>query len=242
VLAGAREQAEFVCVQPHDDWVEPEYLATLLDAARDYPRAAVVFSDVAAFGTFEGVIAQDSVIGTPMERQLLILTHHFGSVAYRGLNRASALKTVPPISGNNVGNFACDTVWMARVARAGDLVRVPRVLYHKRFLPNSASAEWATWDRWQKGAAWVRHCLDMLAEGLTVATSIEERGLLINAARGRLAQRHLYMNCWGMEPLHINYWGIRNLSRLRRWGLRAAFETGAAMRSDIGPLWRLNAA
>jgi GT2 family glycosyltransferase len=224
VLAGASEQAKFVCVQPYDDVVEADYLATLLDAARDHPHAAVVFSDIAAFGTAEGVISQESVIGTPMERQLLLLTRHFSAIAYRGLNRASALKAVPPISGNNHRDFACDTVWMARLARAGDLVRVPRVLYHKRFHPGSTHAEWPTWHRWQKGRAWVQHCLDMLAEALTVATSIEERRLLIDAARARL------------RGSHIDYWGIRNLSRMRRWGLRVAFETGAAIRTDIGPL------
>jgi GT2 family glycosyltransferase len=226
VLAAASEQAEFVCVQPHDDWVETDYLATLFDAARDHPEAAVVFSDVAAFGTREGVISQESVIGTPIERQLLLLTRHVNAVAYRGLNRTSALKAVPPISGNDRGDFACDTVWMARLARAGDLVRVPRVLYHKRYLPNSAHTEWKTWHRGQKGAAWIRHCLDMLAEALTVATSIEERRLLIDAARGRL---------WAS---HIEHPGIRELSRISRWGMRVAFEVEAAMRPDIGPLGR----
>ena len=155
VLAGAGEQADFVCVQPHDDWVETDYLATLLDAARDHPNAAVVFSDLAVFGTHEGVLSQESVTGTPIERQSMLLTRHFNAVAYRGLNRTSALKTVPPISGNKFGDFACDTVWMARLARAGDLVRVPRAIYHKRYLPSSAHAEWENWHRWQKGAAWI---------------------------------------------------------------------------------------
>ncbi|MGA7740115.1 MAG: glycosyltransferase [Pseudolabrys sp.] len=227
VLAGASEQAEFVCVQPHDDLVEKDYLATLLDAARDHPHAAVVFSDLATFGTAEGVFSQESVIGTPMERQLLLLTRHFGAVAYRGLNRTSALKVVPPISGNNHRDFACDTVWMARVARAGDLVRVPRVLYHKRLHPTSSHAEWATWDRWQKGSAWVGHCLDMLAEALMVATSSEERQLLIDAARGRL---------WATHNPHQLPYGIRDLSRMKRWALRMAFEGRAAIRSDIRPL------
>ena len=229
VLAAASEQAEFVCVQPHDDWVETDYLATLLDAARDCPRAAVVYSDVAAFGTHEGVISQESVIGTPIERQLLLLARHFAAIPYRGLNRASALKAVPPISGNNFGDFACDTVWMARLARAGDLVRVPRVLYHKRYFPSSTHAKWETWPQWQKGPAWVGHCLDMLAEAQTVASSIGERRLLIDAARGRLLGRH-------MEG--INYRGVRDRSRIIQWGLRLAFEAGAAMRADIGPLWR----
>jgi glycosyltransferase involved in cell wall biosynthesis len=228
VLAGASEHAEFVCVQPHDDWIEADYLATLLDAARDHPHAAVVFSDIAAFGTREEVFSQESVIGTPIERQLLLLTRHLNAVAYRGLNRTSALRAVPPISGNDRGDFACDTVWMARLARAGDLVRVPRVLYHKRYLPNSVHTEWKTWHRGQKGAAWIRHCLDMLAEALTVATNSEERRLLIDAARGRL---------WASD---IEHRGIKELSPISRWGLRVAFEVGAARRSDIGPLgWRV---
>jgi hypothetical protein len=132
--------------------------------------------------------------------------------------------------GNNRGDFACDTVWMARLARVGDLVRVPWVLYHKRFLAGSAHTEWATWDRWQKGAAWNRHCLDMLAEALTVATSIEERRLLIDAARGRLG--------FGLTDLGPYAWQIKALSPISRWRMRVAFEAGAAIRSNIGPLWR----
>ena len=50
-----------------------DYLATLLDAARDHPHAAVVFSDLAVFGTHEGVLSQESVTGTPIERQSVLL-------------------------------------------------------------------------------------------------------------------------------------------------------------------------
>ena len=228
VLAGAGEQADFVCVQPHDDWVEADYLATLLDAARDHPKAAVVFSDLSAFGTHEGVLSQESVTGTPFERQSVLLTRHFGAVAYRGLNRTSALKTVPPISGNKFGDFACDTVWMARLARAGDLIRVPQAIYHKRYLPSSAHAEWASWHKWQKSAAWIQHCLDMLAEALPVATNKEERQLLSDAARARLWLVHTELGPYAKE--------IKALSGIRRWGMKMAFEAGAAIRSDIGPL------
>src|SRR5262245_11543209 len=70
VLASACEQTEFVCVQPHDDWIEGDYLATLLDAAEKYHDAAVVFSDLAAFGARTEIVSQQSVIGTPYERQL----------------------------------------------------------------------------------------------------------------------------------------------------------------------------
>ena len=155
VLAGAGEQADFVCVQPHDDWIETDYLATLLDAARDHPKRLSSSATFLFFGTHEGLSSQESVTGTPIDRQSVLLTRHFNAVAYRGLNRTSALKTVPPISGNKFGDFACDTVWMARLARAGDLVRVPQALYHKRYRPSSAHAKWANWHKWQKGAAWI---------------------------------------------------------------------------------------
>jgi len=226
VLALASGETEFVCVQPHDDLVEADYLATLLDTARNHPSAAVVFSDLSMFGTQKGVCTQESVVGTPVERQVSLLTSHFNAIAYRGLNRTSALKAVPAISGNACSNFACDTVWMARLARAGDLIRVPRVLYHKRYLPSSAHAEWPTWGIWKKNFAWVQHCLDMLAEALPVATNIEERRLLIDAARGRLFWGHAKVGRDGMRR------------QIKRSGLRVAFEVGAAIRSDIGLLER----
>jgi hypothetical protein len=222
-LALASKEADFVCVQPHEDLVEIDYLATLLDAARNYPRAAVVFSDLAMFGTQEGVLSQESVIGTPFERQMSLLTRHFNAIAYRGLNRTSALKAVRPISGNACGDFACDTVWMARLARVGDLVRVPRVLYHKRYLPGSVHAEWPNRSKLKMGFAWIQHCLDMLAEALPVASSTDERRLLIDAARARLFWRHAELEPYGIK-------------RLKLWGLRAAFEVGAAVRPDLGPL------
>jgi glycosyltransferase involved in cell wall biosynthesis len=231
-LAGASEEADFACIQPHDDLVETEYLTTLLDAARDHPNAAVVFSDLAAFGTHQGVLSQESVIGTPIERQMSLLTRHFNAVAYRGLNRTSALRSVPPISGNNCCDFAADTVWMARLARVGDLVRVPRVLYHKRYLPRSVHDQWTTWDRWEKGFAWVQHCLDMLAEALMVAKGGEERRLLIDAARDRLLLSHTELGPYAKQ--------IRKLSQMSRWSMRAAFELAAVIRSDIDPLrWTL---
>ena len=86
------KETEFVCVQPHDDWIEPDYLGTLLDMARKCPHAAVVYTDLIAFGAMHGITSQDSVTGTPMARQLSLLTRHYNSVAYRGLIFASALR------------------------------------------------------------------------------------------------------------------------------------------------------
>ena len=226
VLAAVSQEAEFVCVQPHDDWIETDYLATLVDAARKHPDAAVVFSDIDKFGMHQGIVWQESVIGTRFERQFSLLTRHYNAVAYRGLTRTSALKFVPMICGNDWGNFACDTVWMARLAHAGNLVRVPTPLYHKRYHANSTHTEWANQHKWKKVGAWIQHCIDMLAEALLAATSIDERRLLIEAARERLC---LKQNELGPYASHI-----RALPRIGRWAMRTIFEAKVAMRSDIG--------
>ena len=225
VLAAALEGAEFVCVQPHDDWIEPDYLSTLLDTARNCPHAAVVYSDIIAFGTIRGVISQDSVTGTPMARQLSLLTRHYDAVAYRGLIRAFALTSLPPISGNDCGDFACDTIWMARLARAGELVRVPQALYHKRYDPTTTHAAWTNWPMEQKVAAWIQHCLDMLAEALTVASNGEDRRLLIEAAR-----RRLVMSDTDLGPYSAD---IKAMPSRRRWRMQAVFEAEAAARLTL---------
>jgi glycosyltransferase involved in cell wall biosynthesis len=217
-LAAASEDADFACVQPHDDLIDPDYIATLLHAAQAHPQAAVVYSDLDAFGQRAGVDAQNSVLGPPMQRQLSLLKGHYNAVAYRGLTRCSTLRAVPPIAGNDCDDFSCDTVWMARLARTGELIRVPRVLYHKRYYAGSVHASWPTWSPDRRLKAWLRHCLDMLAEALTVAATEHDREQLMDAARDRLLMG-------AIGPFAAQ---IKALSSRRRWQLQREFEAQAS--------------
>jgi hypothetical protein len=124
---------------------------------------------------------------------LALLRHHFGAVAYRGLTRTAVLKAVRPISGNPYFDFAADTVWMTRLAAAGELVRLPQVLYRKRLHPGSTHRQWFSWSRAQRTAAWTDHCLRMLAEAFAAVPDLASRVTLVDAARDRLAQmgRHI---------------------------------------------------
>lgn len=183
---GAKEGAEYVCVQPHDDLIEPGYLAALLDQAQRSPRAAVVYSDIGIIGDGQRGFRIPSVVGTPLQRQMAMLRHHYSAAAIRGLTRVSALRLVPPISGNPVGDFAADTVWCARLATAGDLVRVPEMLYRKRYHAQNTHSKWNRWGRDRKVAAWKQHCLDMLAEALPVARDGQQAELLLRTAATRL--------------------------------------------------------
>lgn len=184
-LAGAAATgAPYVCLQPHDDLVESDYLRSLAEVAEVRSDAAVVYSDIRAFGSYNELIAQPDVTGTPIERQLALL-RSFHAVAFRGLIPAAALSRAP-MAGNSYWDFACDIVWLARLARVGDLVRVPRELYRKRYHAANTFAEWHAWSLEQRTEAWLRHCLDMLAEALRVCSRRKDVGRVVAAARARL--------------------------------------------------------
>jgi GT2 family glycosyltransferase len=196
VLAAAlAEAADYACIQPHDDLMEAGYLSSLLAAATTAPNAAVVYSDIQAFGDKGSLIHQPSVVGSPLGRMATLLLDHFNAVAFRGLTRASALRAVEPMSGNRFDDFAADTVWVTRLATVGDLIRVPRPLYRKRYHAGNTHGAWPAWPRERRLAAWSRHCLDMLGEAVTVAKDAAARNLLVEAARIRLLQT-------GGRPLH----------------------------------------
>ena len=189
VLAAALSAGvDYACVQPHDDLMADDYLGSLLDVAEAAPEAAVVFSDIACFGAVEMNLQQPSVMGSTLERHINLNLHHFNAIAYRGLTRASALARVAPISGNAFDDFAADTIWMTRLATIGELIRVPRVLYRKRYHGANTHVAWNGWPRERKVAAWARHCLDMLREAFGAISDRAERERLIEAARTRLLQ------------------------------------------------------
>jgi GT2 family glycosyltransferase len=178
---------EFACIQPHDDMMEPGYLAALVQQAAARPTASVAYSDIKILDS-DRVITVPQVVGTPVDRQLAMLRTQFAAAAFRGLTRVSALQRLPPISGNAVGDFGVDTVWCARLATAGELVRVARPLYTKRYHARNTHGVWTTWEPERRVGAWMRHCLDMLAEALTVAETVDDRIAIGTAAVQRFLE------------------------------------------------------
>lgn len=217
--AALGEGADYACIQPHDDLMEAGYLSSLLAVAGAMPGAAVVYTDIQTFGRSAALIHQPSLIGSPLARMASLLLDHFNAVAFRGLTRVPALRAVEPISGNPFDDFAADTIWMARLARVGDLVCVPRPLYRKRYHARNTHTAWLGWPRERQLAAWTRHCLDMLAEAVPVAKDPEARSLLIGAARVRLLQT-------GGRPMHWHSL-MHTLSEAERARVLAEFETAA---------------
>jgi GT2 family glycosyltransferase len=175
---------DYVMLLPHDDLLAPRYLETLLAHAGAHPEAACVYCDLAVQGQAPGV--QPSVCGPAIVRQLTLLAGHVSAVAFRGLVRRSALAAVGGPRENEVDNFAADTVWMAQLARAGELHRVAQTLYEKRYHASNTHTAWARWETGRQRHAWLVHCRDMLAEALLCAADATTRQMLLTVAIGRL--------------------------------------------------------
>jgi GT2 family glycosyltransferase len=228
VLAEAASRGtDYACLQPYDDVLENDYLAELTAAAAGNPVAAVVYSDMQGFGADETLIRQPTVAGSPFERQLRLLREHFAAAPFRGLMRVSTLRSIIPIAGNRCDDYAADTVWMARQALHGDLVRVPLVLYRKRYHARNTHTQWWSWSHKRRMTAWIVHCLDMLAVALQATVVPSERRKLHEAALWRVMHRAAWTNPRQNDP--------NGMSRLLRIGLGLRFGAGTVVHAGIGP-------
>lgn len=180
-------ETPYWCYMQQDDLIDPRYLEVLIDCARQTPEAAVVYCDIVTFGQLQDLrIVQPSVTGGQSARQLALLYGHHPAVAFRGLTRVEALRHSGGLRPSEVENFSAEVIWMAAVARWGELRRVPGELYRKRYHAENVHVKWATWPAEKRARAWVVHCADMLEQAMLVEASVQERRLLWLAAVGRL--------------------------------------------------------
>jgi glycosyltransferase involved in cell wall biosynthesis len=197
-----RAEGDYVCIQPHDDLIAEDYLSSLLGVAEATPAASVVYSDIDVFGEYEGKVTQPSVIGSPLTRQLVLLLDHWAAVAFRGLTRLTAARDVGPLRGSSFRDFGADTVWMAQLAKAGELHRVRLPLYRKRVYSGSTHRAWSRWSRVEKLSAWGQHCADMLAEALALEHLDASRRIML--ARAALARTMAPMAFPGDAPFSVS--------------------------------------
>lgn len=140
-------KGEYLMIAPHDDAIEPDYISALVAALESNPEAAVAFSDMMEL-TIEGEQRLHTFdicdgLSSATERAVRILTIR-GSwwTCYRGVFRSSVYKEIGGLRVHRGGEFSADLPWVLRLAMAGGLVRVPRVLYHKHRKPSSLAKSW----------------------------------------------------------------------------------------------------
>lgn len=183
-------ETPYAMLMPHDDLLEPDYVSACMAALRGDPTAVLAYSDLDWMHGADGVISETSVRGTQRERTIRVVARHFNAVALRGVfNRAAAPRHLVP--GFAIGDFAADTLWVARMAAQGAMVRVPRVLYHKRYKAGSVHDVWKQAAESELEEMWVAHCVEMLRVVMTVRPGAIFDPDIREAARQRLRNEHV---------------------------------------------------
>lgn len=130
-LAGQLSE-EYFCYWQHDDYCDSSYLEKLVTHADTHPEASAVYCDMKCFGTRDFVVQYPSVTGFALERVLKQAANN-NPAPIRCLIRASAMQAALPIK--------LATTWVIALASAGELHRVPEVLYFRRLRPNSEAEQ-----------------------------------------------------------------------------------------------------
>ena len=84
------------------------------------------------------------------------------------------------------------------MALKGELVRVPEVLYHKRFYEESIHVSWQKLAKEEKIKMWLEHCRDCLKVIFKIDFEPDELVYLIEAVKKRLYQN---TPLWSPEDL-----------------------------------------
>ena len=184
-----RVEGDFWYFHQQDDLTDPEYLEVLVAHALANPDAAVVYCDIIAFGQIRKPLAPASSVTGPTAymRMMTLLHEHFPAVAFRGVTRAAAVREAGPIPTNEFGDFGSDMCWVAGAARWGELLRVPRPLYRKRYHAENTHSKWWSRPKATRLRAWPTHCVNMLEQAMRIEATIQERRMLWLAAVERLA-------------------------------------------------------
>ena len=179
---------KYFMVMPHDDTLHEFYIQKMIQCLRENPKACTAFSDIQGFGLNQKVLTQYSITGNRLERTIEFLNGHCNAVAFRGLVNRNILSDFILMPENNCSNFGIDTVWNLQMALQGELIRVPEVLYHKRFCDDSVHDKWQKLESKDKTKVWLAHCTDCLKVICSAGFEHKELEYLIEVTLSRLLQ------------------------------------------------------
>lgn len=141
-------------IAPHDDEIKSDYLGLLVDALENSPSASVAFSDMmrhALNGEYRLRIYDrcDGLI-SPVERALQVVRGRGPwSICYRGVIRMAVYREIGGLRTHLGGEYKADKPWILRLAMAGELIRIPRVLCIKHEKPTSTGKTWTDKKRYK---------------------------------------------------------------------------------------------
>ena len=123
---------DLFCYWQQDDLCAPDYFEKLVTALSQHPDAACSYSDLRWFGRVSYEVKTPAMVGFAQQRILAQIEALNWWIPLRGLVPTDVLTQVGPFRGVHDSNTFSDFLWVLRLAAAGDLIRVPEVLYFKR--------------------------------------------------------------------------------------------------------------
>lgn len=196
-------ETKYFMILPHDDLIHKTYLDKMYHHIKANPSACVAYSDIQGFGVETPLITQDSIKGDRVERVHEFLTHHFAAVAIRGLVNRSVLSDFILLSENNYSDIAIDSIWNMQMALMGEMIRIPEVLYYKRYHGSSTHAQWWKCGKYEAVKAWLEHCTDCMKLIFMAGFNQEELIHLVEAGKSRLIQ-NTHQLCPHLELLALD--------------------------------------
>ena len=174
-----RVDTPFLCIMPHDDRVEPDYLERLAAALHANPGAALSFCDILFDSGY--LLHRESLLGDAHSRVCRYLLEWRDGLAWRGLIRTDLARQAAPHPDANDG-YAADVAWLLQFAALGDFVHVPGLRYHKRTGPRCVTAGWATQPVATIDTWWMEHAAGCLVAALSLDDWTPEQRRRIAAA------------------------------------------------------------
>jgi hypothetical protein len=182
----AQDGYEFFCYWQQDDTASADYLHALVRFADDNPDFVGAFSDIEWIGDDSERWTSPSITGFPLTRALSVI-ETLNAAPTRGVLRKSAIARAGPIRRTNHQSAWEDLIWLAKLAREGNLGRVEGPVYYKRRHAGSVSAPWMAREQGWKREVWLEVGLGML-EAILPAVGPAERGTALAVVLQRL--------CW----------------------------------------------
>jgi glycosyltransferase involved in cell wall biosynthesis len=148
-----KAQGKYLFFAFHDDPLEPDYVASMVEALEHNPQAILAFTDIcvgdniASYRELEG-------IGDRFSRaKKIIHKRGYWWIPNRGLFRAEAIELTRGMRRHLGGEYSADWPWLLHLALLGEFIRIPRPLVHKVFRSQGLSTVWQRdLSRWKSAA------------------------------------------------------------------------------------------
>jgi glycosyltransferase involved in cell wall biosynthesis len=140
-------RAEYLFFAFHDDPLKPTYVASLVEALQNNPRAVLAFSDIELGPAVRSYTELDGVSERLERARRIIRKQGLWWIPNRGLFRSEAATRIGGMHRHLAGEYSADWPWLLGLGLLGEFTRVPRPLIRKVWRNDGVSMSW-------KGTHW----------------------------------------------------------------------------------------